>query len=952
MNNIIFNWLMKITNVKKDNDMYRSSRLYIGATIILLLALTSITMAVAPTEEAINKWRAEGTLEKHIADWNAFKARGGSSPDQNPHINRDILSAASSVAVETIQVPVIMVDFSDKLFSEGPVYGTPAAFDSILFSDKNAGGKINPSGSMTDYFMENSYGKLYITGKVYGPYRMPKTYAWYVGEDNGLSNGGYLAYDAAQAANNDIDYMKYGGDLQVIYGLIVLHPGVGGETGDNTAIWSHKSSVAGNAYFDSVVIATYTVLPEEYNGTLHPIGTFCHEHGHILGLPDLYDTQYHQGSEGLGGWSLMASGNYNGNNRYPAHLDAWSKIQLGFIPNTSVIKVVSNLHNVEIPRVEDNPVVYKIASGTSGASEYWLIENRQQFGSDQGLPGSGLCIYHIDPLVSGNNNPAHYGVALEQADGLNGLAVGGSRGDAGDPWPGSSDNRNFTDISVPNSKTYVGATTEIGVWNISNSGSLMYADLDKSFSRPIISFYGSDSIRFRDSLDGNGDMVIEPGETIELFCHIKNTLRDAFGWSMGLETDNPDIEFIDNPVRQSIGNLLMRSVGDKVADTPIKFKIKEGSLSKVSNFTLTIYADSNYHPIGSTPDETYRKQFTFKLAVGSPNILIVDDDQGLSYDSVYSTALWALGSPTRVWNKTTKGSPTANYLTQFTSIFWVHGTKPTGILSANDITALKAFLNNGGNLAMASVSAAAQLATLDSEFMRDYLHARFVDSVASGWVFFGVNGGHLGDSLKYVYDGNLNTTLYNEIKRSSTIIPVEPGLKAFSMSNKRAGGAFAGKYAGVTYEGAYKTVFLTFGPEFLSSVDGAAGFKPKDSLLKAILDFFAGYVTSVDDPIDKTLPTDFGLKQNYPNPFNPSTVIAYTINAPKNTRNRSNVNLVVYNLLGERVKTLVDDTRSPGTYQVTWDGTNSHGNKVASGIYLYRLSYDGKNETKKMVLLK
>ncbi len=94
-------------------------------------------------------------------------------------------------------------------------------------------------------------------------------------------------------------------------------------------------------------------------------------------------------------------------------------------------------------------------------------------------------------------------------------------------------------------------------------------------------------------------------------------------------------------------------------------------------------------------------------------------------------------------------------------------------------------------------------------------------------------------------------------------------------------------------------------------------------------------------------PTKFSLKQNYPNPFNPSTTIVYDI--PKNN---VSVRLVIYNINGKEVRTLVNKKQSSGSYSVTWDGTNNYGRKVSSGIYFYRIITNSFSATKKMMLIK
>lgn len=94
------------------------------------------------------------------------------------------------------------------------------------------------------------------------------------------------------------------------------------------------------------------------------------------------------------------------------------------------------------------------------------------------------------------------------------------------------------------------------------------------------------------------------------------------------------------------------------------------------------------------------------------------------------------------------------------------------------------------------------------------------------------------------------------------------------------------------------------------------------------------------------LPRAFALKQNAPNPFNPTTVISYDL--PK----AAHVSLEVFNVLGQKVKTLVNGFQEAGTQSITWDGTDNSGASVASGIYFYRLGAGEFNATKKMMMLK
>ncbi len=85
---------------------------------------------------------------------------------------------------------------------------------------------------------------------------------------------------------------------------------------------------------------------------------------------------------------------------------------------------------------------------------------------------------------------------------------------------------------------------------------------------------------------------------------------------------------------------------------------------------------------------------------------------------------------------------------------------------------------------------------------------------------------------------------------------------------------------------------------------------------------------------------------NYPNPFNPSTKIQFGLPEAGST------SIVIYNMLGQKIRTLTDDYRSAGRYEVTWDGTDDAGHTLGTGVYLYRLVSGQTSIIKKMMLIK
>ena len=106
--------------------------------------------------------------------------------------------------------------------------------------------------------------------------------------------------------------------------------------------------------------------------------------------------------------------------------------------------------------------------------------------------------------------------------------------------------------------------------------------------------------------------------------------------------------------------------------------------------------------------------------------------------------------------------------------------------------------------------------------------------------------------------------------------------------------------------------------------------------------------SKVEETEGTSVPHAFQLSQNYPNPFNPTTIIHYSISSNQPTQ----ACISIYNILGQRVRTLVDETKRAGNYEAIWDGKDDKEKEVASGIYFYQLTAGKYSESKKMLLLK
>ena len=464
---------------------------------------------------------------------------------KNTEIQREISEPSTHIqkgqARGTWQALVILIDFpdyrwdhrNDSNFSNADSIYTTQHFKDMLFSQgtyKAPYSQSETTGSMRDFFLENSYGQFEVTGVTTVWYTASENLAFYANDNSGF--GSYpnssrkLVEEAVVLADPDVDFSAFDNNNDgLVDALFVVHAGPAAEEiytvnfPDHTKyLWSHKSSIS-TLNLDGVKVEDYSLEPE--NGT---IGVFCHEFGHALGLPDLYDTD--GSSEGIGEWGLMAGGGWcyrTGDplGSSPSHFTAWSKERLGWL---EPIVVTGNVMQIEIPPAESSPIAYRLWTNGQTGGEYFLVENRQNLGFDAGLTrrqkdfsltdSYGLLIYHVDnsgrqsnenrriidveeasPYIL--NNQVTEQLDLERILPTHEFLFNGNRGDNGDPFPGFSQINNdatdyvgerdlgvFDENSIPNSKSNNGFPTSVAVTNIRLSGQNILADF---FVEPVTS---------------------------------------------------------------------------------------------------------------------------------------------------------------------------------------------------------------------------------------------------------------------------------------------------------------------------------------------------------------------------------------------------------------------------------------------------------------------------------
>ena len=390
-------------------------------------------------------------------------------------------------------VLLICIEFTDS----GYTYST-STFDNMAFGPW-------ATGSIDDYYTEISYGNLTLSGNVYGWYTAANSRDYYGNAQKGWGtypqNAAKLveeAVDAAETAGCNFALYDNDGDGEV-ESIFIVHSHEGNETSLNTNdIQSHKSKISqmgGTARtYDGVTIDTYVCVPELQSTapiTHVQIGVYCHEYGHALGLPDLYDVGRYCGGTtgwGIGAWGLMSFGGWGGDvvsPHSPSHMCAWSKIKMGWIPNPGYVTMSPGAVST-LWRIEDNPHVWKIGMDMQN-TEYFLVELRDSaYGFDQSLVKRGVLIYHVDDdqymendCENGVGCASNYDlmVALEQPDNAYHLDCGTAYNyaDRGDMYPYAG--AQFSPTSSPSSYTIEGFSSGVTVKNFIVSGTGLWADM-------------------------------------------------------------------------------------------------------------------------------------------------------------------------------------------------------------------------------------------------------------------------------------------------------------------------------------------------------------------------------------------------------------------------------------------------------------------------------------------
>ncbi len=335
-----------------------------------------------------------------------------------------------------MNVLVILAEFADK----GMSVDNPQSFFSDQYN-KSGFDLYGHMGSVRDYFLDQSYGQLDVSFDVAGPVKVSQKYSYY-GKNNAYGSdkhAGQMICEACKLVDSEVDFSKYDNDGDgYVDQVYVIYAGYDeAEGGGSDCIWGHQhdlytrkryySDGDGIMRLDGVKVNKYACSSElsGYEGYVpEPIGTFCHEFSHCLGLMDTYDVDY-SGCFGMQGLDLMASGMYNGPQamgEVPCGYTAYERWYLGWL---DLVELDSPACVRNMPSLDDKPVAYVIHNGRT-PSEFFTLENRQNSGWFSYVLNStachGMLITHVDYDASAwtnneiNNTKNHQRMSYVPAD--------------------------------------------------------------------------------------------------------------------------------------------------------------------------------------------------------------------------------------------------------------------------------------------------------------------------------------------------------------------------------------------------------------------------------------------------------------------------------------------------------------------------------------------------------
>ena len=387
---------------------------------------------------------------------------------------------------------IVLVQYTDLKFSRSDAkdFYTKMATQKGYTGYTNEDGSSNRygafTGSVRDYFYDNSQQRFDPQFDVVGPV----TVSYSANDHNQTSGTGAIWAAALRALDSEVDFSKYDtdgdGNVDMVY-FIGAGSGSNSDSQNSSHLWPHKSDLYyQNLRLDGVRFRTYACSTEYlYNssyGILDGIGTICHEFSHVLGLPDLYDTDYATNgqSQHPGEWEVMAGGSYQNNARTPVAYSLYDRYSIGFA-NPKFINAKGEYSLNQIGSTGDGYIL-----NSPEAKVKFYIENRQNTRWDAYAPGHGMLICRVDSTSAsawtGNSvndySDHNYYVLLRAGN-------GSSNAQASDAFPAGA--MFINNNTTPNLKTYNGSPCQYNLTNIrENNGVITFTVGDDSSLQSVV----------------------------------------------------------------------------------------------------------------------------------------------------------------------------------------------------------------------------------------------------------------------------------------------------------------------------------------------------------------------------------------------------------------------------------------------------------------------------------
>ena len=416
---------------------------------------------------------------------------------------------------------IILIEFDDKGFSREDY---PEIMNDMVNKEGYSGfDNLTLTGSVRDYFSDNSGGKFQPHFDIAGPYKVPfSQYDCNINKDNKIGQILRAAIDSADVVGN-VNFKDYDGDgdgkVDLVY-FIVAGNGANYSGNNENLWWPHRSGFWGIKK-DGVYLQDYASSTELLGYMSRPttiridgIGTICHEFSHVLGLPDFYDSDYENGggqSNDPGDWSVMASGCYADSGDTPVGYSLYERYSVGFCEEPEQITAEGSY---TLEPLFSSFTGFRIDSPVN--KEFFLFENRQDdaFKWDKCLPGSGMLVHRVDKTNTGvwynntiNVNPDHNYYEVVRAGG------NGSSGTAADVFPGTRKVTTLNAKTTPaNLKTWSGKSTRWGLKNIQMANGVITFDIEDIYALRELSL--PESLTVCIGLVTQLEAVVEPDDAI------------------------------------------------------------------------------------------------------------------------------------------------------------------------------------------------------------------------------------------------------------------------------------------------------------------------------------------------------------------------------------------------------------------------------------------------------